>query len=192
MPFLIRLSVFVALTLVIGLGSAWRAADKGFFATTRALGPWVTWHRAGTADADPYTLAHFAREGTLPMTAGSFLSFTATRDSSGSRLSGSCTYEIKGYSFPSLWWNIASFTKNGQPVESKTGRSSFNMSNILAAADGRFTVRLSPEVQSGNWLPSPNGERVVLRLNILRPLNAGRLLDGGSDAMPEITLVDCT
>jgi hypothetical protein len=143
MPFLTRFMLFSIVALTAGLGSAWHFVDSGFFATTRHFGPWVIWFREGASDADPYTLAHLSRLGTLPVTAASFLDFTATHDSQGSRLSGDCTYEIRGVSFPALWWNLAAFKENGEPIPSKARRSSVNGSDILATPDGKFVVRLS-------------------------------------------------
>ena len=71
MPFLTRFLLFASIALALGLGSAWRTVSHGFFASTARFGPWAQWFREGTADADPYTMAHTAREGTLPMTATS-------------------------------------------------------------------------------------------------------------------------
>ena len=65
---------------------------------------------------------------------------------------------------PALWWNIAAFRTDGEVMPSKTGRSSFSSANISTAPDGSFLVRLSPDVQPGNWLPAEHGTRVALRL----------------------------
>jgi hypothetical protein len=192
MPFISRFLLFSAIALTLGIGSAWRAVNHGFFATTERFGPWALWFREGTSDADPYTAAHTARQGALPITAASAFTFTATRDSEGSHLSGDCTYEVRGYSVPALWWNIAAFTPDGQTMPNKTGRSSFSSANIIAAPDGTFTVRLSPDVQPGNWIPASRGNRVILRLNILRPLNPDSLLKSGQEILPEITLMECS
>ena len=191
MPFLTRFFIFAAIALTLGLGSAWRAVSHGFFAAANRYGPWALWFREGTADADPYTIAHVAREGALPVTTASEMVFTATRDSAGSHLSGGCTYEIRGYSVPALWWNLAAFKSGGEIMPSKTGRSGFNSANILTAPDGTFTLRLSPDVQPGNWIPAARGNRVILRLSILRPLNPDSLLKSGGDILPEINLVEC-
>ncbi len=192
MPFLSRFFIFAAIALTLGLGSAWRACNHGFFAVSNRYGPWVFWFREGTADADPYTAAHVARQGVLPITAASAMTFTATRDSAGSHLSGDCTYEIRGYTIPSLWWNIAAFKTDGEIMPNNTGRSGFSGANILAAPDGTFLVRLSPDVQPGNWIPATRGIRVVLRLSILRPLSPDSLLKSGGDILPEISLVECS
>jgi hypothetical protein len=60
------------------------------------------------------------------------------------------------------------------------------------APDGTFTVRLSPDVQPGNWIPASRGNRVILRLSVLRPLNPDSLLKSGGDILPEITLLECS
>ncbi len=187
MPFLSRFLIFAAIALILGLGSAWRAVNHGFFATASRDGPWALWFREGTADADPYTIAHVARQGVLPVTITSAMVFTATRDSAGSHLSSDCTYEIRGRSVPALWWNLAAFDASGEVMPNKTGRAGFSSSNMLTAPDGSFTVHLSPEVQPGNWIPAARGNRVILRLTILRPLNPGSL-----PKLPDITLLECS
>jgi hypothetical protein len=192
MPFLTRFAIFAILALGLGLGSAWRAVSHGFFPVTQRFGPWALWFREATSEADPYTIAHMARQGTLPMTASAEMTFTATRDSAGSHLSGDCTYDIRGHALPALWWNIGAFTPIGEKMPSKTGRSSFSSTNVAMAPDGSFTVRLSAEVQPGNWLPASRGTRVVLRLTVLKPLNPGNLLKSGVDTLPEIDLVECS
>lgn len=192
MPSLIRFLIFACIALIFGLGSAWRFIDSGFFATTYEFGPWKVWHKEGTTDADPYTHAHMSRLGILPVTTASSLTFQAKRDNAGSRLSGDCTYEIRGGSFPASWWNIAAFYPDGKPVESKALRASFNSSTIVTAADGRFVVRLSPDIQPGNWLPATRDRNIVLQLQILRPLNPESLLRSGRDILPDILLVECT
>ena len=192
MPFLTRFALFAGIALALGLGSAWRTVSHGFFASTVRFGPWAFWFRQGAADADPYTIAHIAREGTLPITAASAMTFTATRDSAGARLSGDCAYEVRGYAIPALWWSISAFGADGQVIPNKTGRASFFSANISSAADGSFLVRLSPDVQPGNWLPLERGKRVVLRFEILRPLSPDILLKSGEDILPAITLVECS
>jgi len=191
MPFLARFLLFAAIALSLGLGSAWRAVNHGFFASTARFGPWAFWFREGTADADPYTVAHVARQGTLPITSTSAMTFTAARDSAGARLSGDCTYDIRGYAVPALWWDIAAFRPDGQIMPNKTGRSSFSSDNLVVGPGGAFLVRLSPAVQPGNWLPSERGGHIVLRLNILRALAPGSLLGQGASSLPAITLVEC-
>jgi hypothetical protein len=194
MPILIRFLVFTLVALTVSAGSAALMLDRGFFATARQAGPWITWFNAGLAGADPYTLARVARSGDLPVTAASMLSFTAADDSDGRKLRGDCTYEIVGRQFPALWWNIAAFTPAGRAIPNKAGRHAFNSANLLLTADGLFSVRLGPDVQPGNWLPTSPDEGVVLQINILRPLNRDRVVRDprASELMPRITRMGCS
>lgn len=193
MPILIRFMVFAALSLAIGLGSAAVFLDRGFFATARQVGPWVVWVHSGELGADPYTLARVSRSGGLPITSASLLSFSASEDSNGDALSGGCTYNVIGRPFPSLWWNIAAYTATGQPISNAANRHAFNSANLLLAADGRFVLRIAPEVQPGNWLPTADGEPFTLTLNILRPMSRERVLRDplGENLMPQIVKVAC-
>jgi hypothetical protein len=192
MHFLIRFFLFAGIALALGLGSAWRAVSHGIDAAAYRYGPWTLWFREGTPDADPYTLAHIARQGSLPITATGAMIFSATRDSAGARLSGSCTYEIRGTAISSLWWDLAAFNSSGEIMPGKTGRSGFSSTSIMAAPDGRFLVRLSPDVQPGNWIPSERGARVTLQFSVLRPFNPDSLLKSGATMLPEISLVECS
>ncbi len=192
MPFLLRFLLFAAIALIVGLGSAWRAVDHGFFATSYRFGPWAYWFKEGTAEADPYTIAHIARQGGLPITSASTMTFTATRDSDGARISGDCTYELTGYAIPAVWWNIAAFKIDGQPMPNRAGRSGFSSTTIVTSAGGAYVVRLSPDIQPGNWLPSSRGDRVLLRITVLRPINPDVFLQSAREILPQIRLMECS
>ena len=59
--------VFVAIALGFGIWSSWVLVERGAGLTTKTNGAWVMWTVAGRPDADPYTRAHFARTGSLPL-----------------------------------------------------------------------------------------------------------------------------
>ena len=191
MPFLTRFLLFVVIALVLGLGTAWRTVSHGFFASTVRFGPWAYWLRQGTPDADPYTIAHIAREGTLPITAAADMTFTATRDSAGAHLTGDCTYEVRGYSVPALWWSIAAFRTDGQVMPNKTGRSSFpaptsrpRRTGLSSCACGR---RCSPEI---GFQPSAESAWFfALKFKAALPGSSPQV---GEDIVPVITLVECS
>ncbi len=192
MPFLIRFALFAALALSLGLGSAWRALNHGFFATTQRFGPWALWSREAAVDSDPYSIARVARQGVLPLTSSAAVSFTATRDSAGSRLSGSCTYEVRGLSVAALWWNVSVFKSDGTPMETKAARSGFSSETATLTPDGSFMIRISPEPQPGNWIPSAPSARFVIAYMILKPLNPEAVLEAAQSVLPEISLAACS
>ena len=90
-------AAFIGVVLILGLGTSWYMIDIGTPLTTVREGPWVSWTSAGRADADPYTRAHFARLGTLQLTAEMTLTYVAFSDSQGRRLHSSCDYSVEGH-----------------------------------------------------------------------------------------------
>ncbi len=193
MTFLIKLFAFAALSLVIGIGSAWYVIDNGAFFVTHTAGPWKSWQNEGRLEADPYTRAHMARSGRLPVTAATAFYFTATRDSDGHKLNGECDYEIAGRPFNALWWSIAAYDSKGQVIPNKADRHSFNSKNIALLPDGSFRIRLAPKARPGNWLPTRDDKRILLLLRVIKPLNASDTESGMPKAhlLPVIKRVDC-
>src|SRR5690606_40202050 len=57
-----------AVALILGIGSAWYMIEHGSLLTTARIGPWKSWLSEGNPNADPYTRAHLARSGRLPLT----------------------------------------------------------------------------------------------------------------------------
>ena len=67
---------------------------------------------AGNPDADPYTRAHFARLGRLPVTSTSALYYTAERDDEGYLLTSECDYALDGRPFDAAWWCITAYRQS--------------------------------------------------------------------------------
>ena len=67
-----------AVALVLGIGSAWYMIERGSPLTTVRAGPWKSWLSEGNPNADPYTRAHLARSGRLPLTSTAARYFSVT------------------------------------------------------------------------------------------------------------------
>ena len=85
-----------AVALILGIGSAWYMIERGSMLTTTRIGPWTSWVSEGNPKADPYTRAHLARSGRLPLTSTAARYFMADTDSRGSGLTAGCEYAIFG------------------------------------------------------------------------------------------------
>lgn len=182
-----------ALSLFIGIGSAWLMIEEGAFFTTSKAGPWKTWTNEGRLDADPYTRARMARRGGLPVTAATALYFIADEDSEGYSLDPSCDYEIVGRPFNALWWSIAAYQDGGRLIENKAERYAFNSKNTAVFPDGGFRIRFAPSARPGNWLPSTGADDPILMLRVFRPQNAAEAGDRDTrpEILPAINRVDC-
>jgi hypothetical protein len=189
---LINFLLFAGLSLALGLGSAYYGVEHGFAFVALHSGPWKTWVNAGSLTADPYTRAHVARFGDLPITSGSGLTFVASTDSAGSDLSSACEYEIVARPGSALWWSIALYDSSGQLIPNKAGRHAFNSQNLTVLPDGTQRISLAPQARPGHWLPSGEGRDLVLVLRMIRPLSIEQQRQGVVfEGLPTIRRLSC-
>ena len=186
--------IFIALSVMLGISSARYMVDDGFSLVVGRAGPWRTWMHAGSRDADPYTRAHFARTGQLPITAASGLTFFAQQDDKGRRLSSDCEYEIIARPQTALWWTVALYDEEGKLIPNKANRYAFNSQNLAMLSDGTQRIVLAPEARPGHWLPSGEDHDLTLVLHIIRPLSLEQAQNQVATAphdLPRIHRVGC-
>jgi hypothetical protein len=184
--------IFAGLSLLLGLGSADYLIDDGFALVVSRSGPWTTWISAGSHAADPYTRAHMARSGELPITSASGLTYFATTDGEGRTLRSACDYELVARPLTALWWTIAVFDQNGALIPNKAARHAFSSESLTILSDGTQRIALAPEARPGHWLPSGAGKRLILVLRIIRPVSVTQAGDDlNPPNMPIIRRVSC-
>lgn len=154
------------LALGLGLGSAYVVMQGDPPFGSLRLGPWRTWPKLGSPEADPYMRAITARRGVIPLGVGEGLALSANEDSEGRRLDAGCSYRIGSVTPGARLWTLALYDRDGKPPVSELGRSGFTSSEILRNTDDTFTLNLSRTLMSGNWLqlPASGHFSVVLRL----------------------------
>ena len=189
---LINLVVFAALAVGGGAGTAWYMIEAGSSLSTRTFGPWTAWTVAGRPDADPYTRAHTARNGLLPVSSTLELTFRAKTDSRGGRLTSSCDYTIILQDPEPAWWSLAVFDGQGRLVQNGAERYAFNNRTVMREPDGRIAVGVARDARPGNWLPSGRSGRIVLVLTVQDAAFAANVNDAGqARALPEIQRAGC-
>ncbi len=190
---LLNLLFIFIIALILGLGSAWYMIEEGSALTTSRVGPWSVWRSAGKPDADPYTKAHMARAGRLPITATSALYFFANDDETGNSLLSSCEYVVEGRPLNAAWWSLAVYDGTGRLIPNKAGRHSFNRTDVARRAVGSFRIVLARSARPGNWLPTAEqgSLKLVLRAYDLR--DADSVLDkaAAERGLPTIRKVVC-
>lgn len=160
-------ALFIGVVLILGLGSSWYMIERGSPLTTTTVGPWVSWVSAGRVDADPYTRAHAARLGILPLSTEVAQTFIARTDSEGRTLHSSCDYAIEGREIPFFWWSLTVFDASGRLIPNVLGRSAFTSDTMAVRADGSFVATLSRDPHSGNWLPVGGAGRLALAFTVV-------------------------
>lgn len=162
-----RTIAFCAAVVTGGLMSSCYAVNTGTALTTQTLGPWVTWIAAGQPGTDPYTHAHFAALGALPLSSDTAQLYTAKTDSDGRRLHSSCDYAIEGRTLTSYWWSISVFDDAGRLIANPAERYTFTSDTIGLRPDGQFAVSLSRDARPENWLPTGGAGRLAVTLQLL-------------------------
>ena len=160
-------ALFLGIILIGGLGSSWYMVEAGSRLTTLNVGPWVTWTAAARIDADPYTRAHYARLGALPLSAEFAQTFLARMDSEGHRLHSSCDYVIEGHDIATHWWSLTVFDDKGRLIPNAAERYAFTSDTITLNHDGSFIAALARDARPGNWLPTGGAGRLVIAFSVL-------------------------
>lgn len=166
-----RLIVNIFLIVLIGLGlggfSAWYSIQRSHAIGGITSGPWSAWPFAGGSNADPYTVAKVARDGTIPLGATEGLAFEAATDGQGRNLRLECDYTLSGTTPPSKLWTLAAYLPNGEPVKPNAGGSAaMHSGRILRFPDGSFRIMLSRNPRPGNWLSMRGAGNFYLVLRV--------------------------
>jgi hypothetical protein len=160
------ISAIIIISLALGLGTAWLAAQAAAPVDSMQLGAWTTWPNAGTSESDPYSRARLARHGELPLGAGEGLVLYATRDENGRALRGNCVYFVEGQTPPARLWTLGLESAAGNPLPGSANVTAIGSDAIVRRNDGSFLVVVSPRPYPGNWLTSDGTGpiRIVVRL----------------------------
>lgn len=180
-----------AVALGLGLGSAYFALRGDYPLGGVTVGAWTSWPRAGAADADPYARAIVTRRSEIPLAIGEGLALTAQSDSAGRPLDSVCTYVVGSITPQARLWTLTVYDEAGGLATSDLQRASFTSAEILRAPDGQFTLRLSRDLQPGNWIKLPATSRFTL---VLRLYDTPATLGTGAidpKALPTIERTEC-
>lgn len=192
---MLRTILLTTVTLAIALGggaySAWFAVRHfDGFGAFHANG-WIAYPRMGTAEADPYSRARTASEGSLPLGAAEGIAFYATHDASGEPLRRNCEYRIEGENPPSHFWTLYAADKRLIPLAAPSHLlSALHSEEIVRHQDGTFTIDVSAKARPGNWLAVEGRGPMALVMTLYDSPAAG---DSGLVGLtfPEVTRAGC-
>ncbi len=183
--------IVVAAAVAAGWISAWYMVEAGTGLTTHRSGPWTSWAVAARPGGDPYTRAHFARRGSLPLNADIARTWTARNDDVGERLHSACDYAIAG-TLPTAWWSISVFDDVGRLIGNSADRYSYSSGTAALQPNGSFVITLGRDARPGNWLPTGGAGRLTLQLTMVDQRAVLAELDAaGTLKLPAIRKVAC-
>jgi hypothetical protein len=187
-------ALFILVVLTGGFSSAYIMMDRGSSLTTLTSGPWVMWTATARPDADPYTRAHHARLGALPLPADIAETWVARSDGAGDALHSSCDYEISVSPPAASWWSLAVFDADGRLIQNAAARHVFTSDTAAISPDGRFVALLSRSAGGGNWLPTSgagNLSVVFTLIDLSVALGTGAEPVDATTRVPQITAKSC-
>ena len=164
-----RFAACITLGLVGGAAFAVHQVRGGLSDGMVEIGPWETGKSFGTVDANALTRAKVALSGLLALPAKEAMYFTAKSDSDGRALDGRCTYVVRGGTLDGRWWSITLYEGEGWLVKNAANRWSIPASAVSTDAQGRWSFTVSPNAQSGSWLPTGSVDAFDLTLRLYHP-----------------------
>ncbi|WP_305988777.1 DUF1214 domain-containing protein [Roseibium sp. MMSF_3544] len=191
---LVLLSIILVSAALIGISSAYLMIEREQPLNAVTIGSWRAYPKAGTSEADPYSVAIYTRGAVIPLASGEGLAMVAREDDRGHLLDPTCIYRISGQTPAARLWTLTVTDGNGRLVETLPGRVHLDSQNLLRETDGTFVINAASRPHSGNWLPlaasanASDGLRFVLRLYDA-PVTTGAALDGVS--LPVIERQGC-
>ncbi len=190
MRFLLLILCIMTLAAVLGTGASVMILNRSAPFDTMRDGPWEAWPRAGSEDADPYTRAFLARDGTMALGTGEGLVFLAREDDQGKPLRGDCTYRIEGRSAAARLWTLAAYTQTFEPITVGSAVKALSSQTVVRREDGSYTIEASARARPWNWLPVRTGAPFVLVISLYdTPLVSGLSL--GPRRLPSLRRGDC-
>lgn len=156
MSSLSRISIAMGLAVVIGLGTTdFFLRAKAPIGTTKHQ-IWTAWPSTGLGSnknaENPYLQAHTARNGTVPLGENEGVLLKTYRDASGDTLVRNCLYRVTGDIPPAQLWTLGVTDNLGRVLPNPSGRFGIESNQLLRSPDGTFEIRLSRDVQPGNWI----------------------------------------
>jgi hypothetical protein len=192
--FRVPLLVILALAIAFGLGiqSTLVALNATVGFGEIEIDGWRAFPQAQTTSADPYARSHRARAGRLLLGSAEGLTFIATTDTTGQRLTGLCRYKLSGSLPIARFWTLYATRPNGDPLPvSENLPTALNSIISLKNPDGTLNITIGAKAAPNNWLAiAPDSDPILLNLTLLDTPAAG---NSGLVAltMPRIERIGC-
>lgn len=190
MRFVIHLLLMLSLALAIGFGLSWYALNDGRLFGGAQIGAWSAWPDVGSAQPNPYTRGHLAREAALQLGLSEGIQFTATTDDSGQALTRDCTYRIAGTTPLATFWTLVAIDSAGVNVAAPGTQAAIRSDSLARANDGSIQLNIGTRLMPGNWLELTGSGAFSLVLT-LYDTTVFSGLNGGTDTMPSIEREGC-
>lgn len=188
--FVFKALLAVALGTVLGLWATQAAVNRGFLFGAATDGVWVAFPTVGSNAIDPYARAVLARTAFLPVGADEGLAFYAVRDSDGRPLSGACRYVVESAELSARFWSLGLFDRAGHVIANSADRYAITSQDAVRM-DHKIAIAIAPDVQPGNWLPSPEKGPFTLVMSLYESSSGTAVATAADTVLPTIRRETC-
>lgn len=186
----VGLGMAIALGLIGGVALAITQMQHRGMGNDISIGPWTTARDIGTTTTDARTRAVVALRGLLALPTSEARYFTASVDSSGRALSGKCSYVVAGGAIEARWWSVTLYNQGGWLIVNRWNKHSIGSAALPPESQSDWRLAISPDEQSGAWIPTASDGPFELTLRAYRP--RGQLArDPARVTLPSITRGEC-
>lgn len=170
---LLRLLLAGFIATALGLAATWYSVRHVKSVTSIVLGPWRATPANATLAADPYGRAHMAFTGTVPLGLGEGIALSASHDSMGKILKGTCTYRLSGEMPSARFWTLTATARGASAASlaaeddaDNTATASVTSGDAVWTRRSPIDVEISRQPQPGNWLTLADSAPFVIKLRL--------------------------
>jgi len=187
----IRATVFLVLSLTVGIGSARWMIERSAATVPINVGSWRSLAEGGGEADDPYGAAYYLLNGQLPPAVGQEKIFETEQDDGGKNLSGDCVTTISGTARDPRWWEIAIVDpQSGPQFEDGMRIGAISAPQMVRNPDGYFTVVIARRPMPGNWISPGNLDRFSLIMRVR--LGRSRQTIEPAAVLPHVVQGECS
>ena len=161
LSFIARALLTAAVGTLVGLWLTSLVVHGSFPFGAVRVGPWTAFPTIGSPTIDPYARAILSVSAFAPIGSDEGVAFFAERDSDGGRLDGRCDYVLETAEPAARFWSLALFDTKGRAFDNVARRYALTSQEIVRI-DRSTIISVGRDIQSGNWLPSPEGPFVLM------------------------------
>ena len=151
--------IVICIAVLGGGASVWYALQAKESLGAVTIGEWTAFPDIGTPDADPYSKARVAREGSLSLGRAEGLSFVAQQDSGGQTLRRECEYKLEGPVPSARFWTLYAADTADALIGSGKRRAAAFHSYELLRRGRQFGFRLHRRAPQSRKLACAVGDR---------------------------------
>lgn len=163
-------TIFVALGVALGLGSAMQSLDSWGMQPVTDNAGWKEWRLSVSDRLQPYAIGHFLASGSVPTPISTYY-FVREVDDDGNALRGDCVFVIQGPAISARWWSLSI-----QSTQEAAHQSILSAGKTILDGNKQLRATIALHPVPGNWL-QPTGTGTFILRYVVSEVEKGEILN---------------